>query len=684
MAEKDEDPKVELSRYWRQAKIPRLKGPVSRIRPVKPIRLRRTPFVLRRRGIRLPSDRRAWLERRAVPRVQVYGTLSERIVYRAFQQHGFDFDFQTSLLGGRQILGGRVADFILWLPYGPVIVRVQSYAFHSGVDARRKDEEDKRILETLIDPCTQKNYVVYDLWEDVIFDPERLEEWIDRYLLGNYQGQGVRAPWAKVSWMPNKKEWEESLAEIDSLKIRVGDLAEQVGYLIISMGGPQPGADFIIDTLNIRDLAVTDAKINSLTVDKLTAGTIQAGEYIKAGSGTKDDDLTGFIIDSTELVGQNSGTDQVVLSASTGKLTAGAGAVTLDADGITLIQGTGTANLVKWETSSGTSIGYVEISAGATVSSMTAYVQGEDGTDDGAIYIRAVSNDNNYAQIEVHSDLGILLYANNVGTKQEVAIQNATDLKIYSDDQTTLKASIDGATGNIDTAGNVTTDTINEHTADTGVTIDTVLIKDGSVDGVDVSAHASRHTGATDEIDGDQVDIDFTPTNYTPDATPAEAADVDDLTAHLKGIDTAVGAAGGTGEGHITILGPDYNSIGQGTWAIFLSASQWFYGWWRNTSSADGDNISYEVTLEAGTYTLALLCVKAVNHGILDIDIDDTEVASFDLYAAASAYNVYNSQADISISSAGLKTLKLRVHGKNDNSTDYWVGYSYIALWRTA
>jgi len=47
--------------------------------------------------------------------------------------------------------------------------------------------------------------------------------------------------------------------------------------------------------------------------------------------------------------------------------------------------------------------------------------------------------------------------------------------------------------------------------------------------------------------DGDVLDVTFTPTNYTPDATPAEAADVDDLAAHLQGIDTALGAAGGGG-----------------------------------------------------------------------------------------------------------------------------------------
>lgn len=55
--------------------------------------------------------------------------------------------------------------------------------------------------------------------------------------------------------------------------------------------------------------------------------------------------------------------------------------------------------------------------------------------------------------------------------------------------------------------------------------------------------HAGRHIGASapDEVDGDQLDIDFTPINYTPDASPPEAGDVDDLAAHLKGIDTAVG-----------------------------------------------------------------------------------------------------------------------------------------------
>jgi len=53
-----------------------------------------------------------------------------------------------------------------------------------------------------------------------------------------------------------------------------------------------------------------------------------------------------------------------------------------------------------------------------------------------------------------------------------------------------------------------------------------------------VTAHASTHiTGQSDEIDGDKLDIDWTPTYYQPSTTPAEADNVDNLTAHLYGID---------------------------------------------------------------------------------------------------------------------------------------------------
>jgi len=62
------------------------------------------------------------------------------------------------------------------------------------------------------------------------------------------------------------------------------------------------------------------------------------------------------------------------------------------------------------------------------------------------------------------------------------------------------------------------------------------------------STHAGIHIkGGAAEIDGDQLDIDFTPTNYTPSTDPSEVTDLDHLSAHLKGIDVALASVGATG-----------------------------------------------------------------------------------------------------------------------------------------
>lgn len=47
-------------------------------------------------------------------------------------------------------------------------------------------------------------------------------------------------------------------------------------------------------------------------------------------------------------------------------------------------------------------------------------------------------------------------------------------------------------------------------------------------------------SGGPAEIDGDKIDIDYAPTNYTPDTTPAEVGSASELSAHLAGIDNAL------------------------------------------------------------------------------------------------------------------------------------------------
>lgn len=98
-------------------------------------------------------------------------------------------------------------------------------------------------------------------------------------------------------------------------------------------------------------------------------------------------------------------------------------------------------------------------------------------------------------------------------------------------------------------------------------------------------------------LDGDKLQIDWNPSNYTPDSTIAEADGADDLSAHLKGIDTALAGGGGsTVEKTLLTLTADDTAISVG------GAITW--------DTQTGDKTDYtissgKITLPSGaTYTL--------------------------------------------------------------------------------
>jgi len=72
----------------------------------------------------------------------------------------------------------------------------------------------------------------------------------------------------------------------------------------------------------------------------------------------------------------------------------------------------------------------------------------------------------------------------------------------------------------------------------TGVTAGNGISGGGTSGTVSVAVNpADLITAGSAEIDGDKLDIDWSPTYYTPSTSPAEADNVDNLTAHLYGID---------------------------------------------------------------------------------------------------------------------------------------------------
>lgn len=132
---------------------------------------------------RPPDPREAW----ATPQAEMpmKGTLPERVVYKLLTDRHMEFDFQSSLVGGRLELGGVVADFVL--PRPPVVIRVQGRFWHGDFDREtgnlingnleqgRRDDDQRAILEDM-------GYYCIDFWEDVADDEFRVDAWAQQYL----------------------------------------------------------------------------------------------------------------------------------------------------------------------------------------------------------------------------------------------------------------------------------------------------------------------------------------------------------------------------------------------------------------------------------------------------------------------------------------------------------------------
>lgn len=142
------------------------------------------PFALHRRGllgkIVDPTDPR---EKRAVSESQVRGSLPERILYLYLVKNlhlksGIDFDFQSSLDGGRMELGGIVADFLFEIQ--KFVINVQGPT-HTEFLRGRKDEEQRGILNSM-------GYTVYDITDEEIYNVAIFEDKIRRIF--NLSGGG--------------------------------------------------------------------------------------------------------------------------------------------------------------------------------------------------------------------------------------------------------------------------------------------------------------------------------------------------------------------------------------------------------------------------------------------------------------------------------------------------------------
>jgi len=217
-------PKFPNQRVERRIRIPPIiKRPVrfQERSLIRRERLRTDPFwfSLHRRG-----PKRTWvgedqLEARAWPTSMIRGTLPERIIYKYLVemlrfQEGPDFDFQSSLQGGRIDTGGIVADFlfrtlrIVLNPLGPT---------HYEFLRMRKDDEQISALEEM-------GFQVYMIPEENVYNEYVFDELMRKIFGWYHSGGSDSAP--DTDFIPNSQGFNYDRLFASVLELR--ELVEQV------------------------------------------------------------------------------------------------------------------------------------------------------------------------------------------------------------------------------------------------------------------------------------------------------------------------------------------------------------------------------------------------------------------------------------------------------------------------
>ena len=100
----------------------------------------------------------------------------ERIVLSWLDRRGIvDYEFQSSLLGGRFELGGSIVDFLF--SERALAWRVQGGYWHRGVEKEGSDAIQRELLES-------QGWIVVDIFGSDLDTPERVNETLEKALRG--------------------------------------------------------------------------------------------------------------------------------------------------------------------------------------------------------------------------------------------------------------------------------------------------------------------------------------------------------------------------------------------------------------------------------------------------------------------------------------------------------------------
>jgi len=153
----------------------------------------------------------------------------------------------------------------------------------------------------------------------------------------------------------------------------------------------------------------------------------------------------------------------------------------------------------------------------------------------------------------------------------------------------------------------------------------------------------------------------------------------------MAGIGTSgPGASGSATYPELAYVSPQHNPISEvGTWANYLDTATIHNGHRHNSSTAQNDEVDYNVLLAAGTWTVEVMAIATSNAGIITVLIDDASQGTMDFYAGSPSYNTIKSVTGITINSDGIYELKLKTATKNASASAYGMFLQSIELIRT-
>jgi len=132
----------------------------------------------------------------------------------------------------------------------------------------------------------------------------------------------------------------------------------------------------------------------------------------------------------------------------------------------------------------------------------------------------------------------------------------------------------------------------------------------------------------------------------------------------------------------IDVLPPAKSNVNFAT----ITAATILYGGKRGAdTSALNNEVAWDVSIPAGTYTIEGFITASTNRGIASVQIDGVEVGTIDSYAGVLTANTpITPIAGVVVAASGRKVLKLKITGKNASSSAFFFEVQRIRLRRTA